>query len=303
MAVDARQERAVTLPDVLKAAAGYLAEYPAKLTAIAAEETYLQYDVSGGDIRSTQRLTGDVVMAGLADGIETFRDVVAVDDAPFRARDDRLVALLREITPESLEQARAWTRGSIERYISPNLHALDQPTAALQFLRQEHQDRSAFRIERVRKMDGAQVAIVRFTERATPRLVRTPAGGPAEGRAWIDVASGAVRQTEIGITDDVFVMRASVKFAREPALGLWLPAEMIQQFDASGHWSGSPSGRPGSAAGFAVRQALEGRARYAKYRRIVSGQAPAATAARRTATRGGSPRPRAPRSSPRSATP
>lgn len=268
-AIDA--QKAPALPEVLQAAATYLAEYPVKPSAIAAEELYLQYDVSGGDIRSAQRLSGDVVIAGLADGIETFRDVAAVDDAPFRARDERLVTLLREVTPESVEQARAWTRDSIERYISPNLHALDQPTVALQFVRKEHQDRSTFKIESVKKMDGAQVAIVRFTERATPRLVRTPAGGAAEGRLWIDAASGVVRQTEIGITDDAFVIRASVKFARDPALGLWLPSEMIQQFDASGHWSGSPAGRPGSAAGFAVRQALEGRARYSKFRRVAGG--------------------------------
>jgi hypothetical protein len=269
VAIDAQKGRG--LPEVLQAAANYLAEYPARQSAIAAEELYLQYDVSGGDVRSAQRLTGDVVIAGLADGIETFRDVAAVDDAPFRARDGRLVTRLGEITPESVEQARAWTRDSIERYISPNLHALDQPTVALQFLRREHQGRSTFRIESVKKMDGGQVAIVRFTERATPRLVQTPAGGAAEGRVWIDAASGVVRQTEIGITDAAFVIRATVKFARDPAVGLWLPGEMIQQFDASGHWSGSPAGRPGSAAGFAVRQALEGRASYSKFRRIAAG--------------------------------
>ena len=262
-------QEAPPLHDVLRAAGAYVAQYTEKLTSgIAAEETSLQFDVSSGQVRGTVRVTSDIVFAGLADGIEGFRDVVAIDNAPLRPRDDRLPSLLRQMVPAALEQARAWSAESVERYISPNLHALDQPLLALEFLREEHQERSAFKIDSVKTSDGVQVAVLRFSERGRPRLVPTAGDAAAGGRAWIDVATGIVRQTEIGITDDQLSVRASVKYALDPGLGLWVPVEMFQQFDASGTGSGGLGGRTGSGGGYAARQSLEGRAKYAKFRRL-----------------------------------
>jgi hypothetical protein len=78
-------------------------------------------------------------------------------------------------------------------------------------------------------MNGAQVAVLKFTEKDMPRVVPTPEDTPAAGRFWIDAASGAVRQTELTLTSRSFTFRATVKYAsdacrparRTPTTGTW----------------------------------------------------------------------------------
>lgn len=80
------------------------------------------------------------------------------------------------------------------------------------------------------------------------------------------MASGTVRQTEIGITSQGVSVRATVKYAHEPALGLWLPSEMSQRIDLSGPGSGFSN--MGGGQGYNVRQSLEARATYSKFRHV-----------------------------------
>ena len=100
-----------------------------------------------------------------------------------------------------------------------------------------------------------------------PRLFPTPGDGPAIGRFWVDVASGTVRQTELGITTKAFGLRATVKYAPEPKLGLWLPVEMTQQNEISGPGSGGISNM-GGGSGYGARQVLEGQSTYSKFRQV-----------------------------------
>jgi hypothetical protein len=271
IAVEAQKPPA--LPEVLSLAGDYLAQYSGKLSAIAAEEHYLQYDVSSGEMREPKRLSADIVLTGLADGIEGFRDVFAVDTVPLRPRDDRLALLFASVTPSAVEQARTFTRASVERYLNANLHGLDQPALALEFVRKEHQARSTFKIESVKATDGARVAVVRVTERQTPRLVPSAEGAPATGRIWVDVASGTVRQTELSLTSKSFSVRATVTYGLQPELGMWLPVQMIQHFSASGPGS-NPINHMGANGGYNARQSFEGHATYSRYRRL-TGSGPA----------------------------
>ncbi|HET7696849.1 MAG TPA: hypothetical protein VFK57_14140 [Vicinamibacterales bacterium] len=149
-------QRTPALPDVLGAAGGYLAEYAVSLWVIAAEENYVQYDVSSGEVRAPRRFSADVVLVGLADGIEDFRDVFAIDGTPLVPARRQARGALYDRDPSAVEQARTLARDSIQRYLSPNLHGLDQPTLALAFLAKEHQRRSTFTIESVRTADGAR---------------------------------------------------------------------------------------------------------------------------------------------------
>lgn len=254
-------------PDVLQAAADYLVQYSQKLSVVTAEEEYTQYETSSGQMGTPVRLSADVVLVGLGNGgTATFRDVFAIDSKPVRPRDGRLPALFRTPSPPSMQQARDWSEESVRRYVNPNLHILDEPTAALEFLRKENQERSTFKIESVKTMSGAQVAILRFTEQRTPRLMPMPGDAAATGRFWVDVASGTVRQTELGFSSKTFNIRSTVKYAAEPTLGLWLPTEMSQVFDASGQGAGG-SNNMGSGGGYNAHQAFEARASYDHFRR------------------------------------
>ena len=166
-----------------------------------------------------------------------------------------------------MQEATTLTDDSVRQYLSPNLHALDQPLIALAFLRKENQDRSTFKLENVKSMNGAQVASVKFTEKGTERLVPSAEGGAAVGRFLIDVATGAVRQTELGLIGKAANVRVTVKYAADQATGLWLPSEMFQQFDISSGGSGESSNM-GSGGGYGAHQALEGRATYTKFRQV-----------------------------------
>jgi hypothetical protein len=166
----------------------------------------------------------------------------------------------------SFQEARQLTDDSVKHYLSPNLHALDQPVIVLEFLRKANQDRSTFSVESVKTVDGVRVAVVKFTERQTPRLVPVTGGGAAFGRFWIDVTTGTVRQTEIGITSKGVSVRATVKYAAEPGLDVWLPTEMLQQIETSG--PGSGFSKMGGGPGYDVRLAHEARASYSKFRRL-----------------------------------
>jgi hypothetical protein len=261
-------QKAPAVPDVLRAAADYLVQYSQRLSAIAAEEDYTQYDVSSGQMSVPRRLSADVVMIGLGDGgVVGFRDVFAIDSNPVRPREDRLLTLFRTPPSSPLQQARQLSDDSVRYYLNRNISALDQPTIALAFLRRENQERCTFKLESVKTMSGAQVAILKFTERSTPRIVPTPGDGPAVGRFWIDVASGTIRQTELGITTKTFNVLATVKYATEPKLELWLPVEMSQHNEVTGPGSGAP-GNMGAGGDYSTHQAVEARANYAKFRQV-----------------------------------
>jgi hypothetical protein len=262
----ARQAPAV--PDLLKAAGDYLTHYSQQLGAVAAEEDYMQYETSSGQMSVPKRVITDYVWIGRGDGgLYGFRDVTAIDRAPVRAHDDRLLALFKEPRPASLDSARELTKDSIRHYMDVNFHALDEPTIALEYLVPDNQARSAFKLEDVKKMNGTPVAVLKFTEQKTPRLVPTPEDSPAVGRAWIEVDSGVVRQTQLGLGGKLSNVQVTVKYARDKGLGLWLPVDMFQQSTISGAGS-SVASNMGRDGGYNARKSLEGRATYSKFRQI-----------------------------------
>lgn len=263
-------QTAPALPTLLQTSADYLVQYSQRLSAIAAQEHYVQYDTSADQVRTPRRLSADIVLVGLEDGvIAGFRDVNAIDNAPVHPRDDRLPNLFAVTPWSSFEQARQLTDDSVKTYLSPNLHALDQPTLVLEFLRRANHARSTFSLESVKTMDGVPVAVLKFSERTTPRLIPVTGGGAAIGRFWIDVKTGTVRQSEVGITSKGVSVRATVKYALEPALELWLPVEMSQRIDTTGTGNSNFS-KMGGGPGYVVRLSHEARATYSNFRRLPS---------------------------------
>jgi len=260
------------LPDVLKSASDYLVQYSDKISGVAAEEEYLQYDTTSGQMNTPKRVSSDVVLYGSGSGtVAVFRDAFAIDTVAIRQRDDRLPALFKNPTAENGQRAQQFSDDSVRAYLNPNLHVLDQPTTALEFLRKENQERSTFKIESVKSMNGAQVAVLKFNERSTPRLIPSNENSAAVGRFWVDVGTGAVRQTELGVTGKGTSIRVTVKYEPQPTLALWLPVEMYQQFELS-QQSANGMNNMGTGGNYTGRQTLEGRATYSKYR-MVAGNA------------------------------
>ena len=152
-------------------------------------------------------------------------------------------------------------------YVSPNLRLLDQPTAALDLVRTENQGRLMFTLDSVKKSGGAEIAILKFVERDTPRVLQSPDDVPATGRIWIDATTGTIRQTDLTFTGKSAILHVMVTYAADKKLGLWLPVEMYQQVDVFAGTAGVMSGMGTGAYG--RRQALEGRAYYSKFRQTM----------------------------------
>jgi hypothetical protein len=212
-----------------------------------------------------KRVISDVVWVGYGGVVEGFRDVTAIDKAATRAKDDRLLKLFTAPSDNSLPQARQLTEDAVRQYLDANLHLLDQPMLALQFLRGAMQERSTFKLEGVKSSNGAQIASVKFTEKGSDRLVPSFENAAAIGRFLIDTASGTVRQAELGFGGRSSNVHGTVKFALDAATGLWLPSEASQQAAASGG-SSSAGSNMGAGGGYSGHQAAEGRATYTKYR-------------------------------------
>jgi hypothetical protein len=256
-----------SVADLLKLAADYLSQYAQRLGAVAADEDYVQYETSAGKTNTPRRLSAHVVWLGVGDGLEDFRDVVAIDAKSLRPADERLLGLFRTPTGASLDAAREMTSDGVRHYIERNLRVLDAPSLALEFLRAANQPRSTFTLEGVKTLNGAQIAVLKFVETATPRVIPTPEDAPAIGRFWVDAASGTVRQTELGFTARAFNFHTTVKYASDAATTLWLPVVMTLDCRVSGPGS-SPINYMGANGGYSAHQELSGRATYGHYRQV-----------------------------------
>jgi hypothetical protein len=263
----AAAQKAPSSTDLLKVGADYVAHLAEELGALGADEEYTQYDMSSGRMGTPRRVNCSVVWLGLNGGvIDNFRDAVAIDRAPIRPKYYRLMALFQTPTASSRSEARRLSENAVQQYLDTDLHALDEPMQALDFLRAANQDRSTFKVEGMKKLNGEQVAVLGFKEKPGAPLVPSPAKTPATGRFWIDPATGTVRQTELALTADNYIVRVTVTYGLNPATSLWLPREMYQQAEISGPGATDSSGR--GAAGYGGRVSFEGRATYTNFRRV-----------------------------------
>jgi hypothetical protein len=162
------------------------------------------------------------------------------------------------------------TEAAVKAYFSPNLHLLDRPLLALDLIRAANQDNSTFKVEGMKKMDGADVAVLKFNEKGTGHLMNEAS---AVGRIWLEPGSGAIHQTELGFVSKAANITSTVKFARDATLDLFVPSELFEQVQASS--GGAGTNNMGSASGsgdLGGRQAMEGRAQYSGYRRLGGGK-------------------------------
>ena len=256
------------IADVLKTAAAYLSEYSQKI-AVTAEEDYVQRETTT-NANAPRRITSDVVLVGVGNGIVVgHRDVFAVDSSKVRERDERLVKLFRGPNPSAAhDAARALEDEVAHYYLSPNLRTLDRPGLALEFLREANQSKSEFAIENVRKAGDAQIAIVKFAEQPTSHILPAPEKSKTSGKFWIDVATGAVTQTELTVDlREYFRFHIVTKFMKDPAVDAWVPAEVLQDVDVRTPANGGLSNM-GAGGNMGARRMFEGRIKYSKYRRI-----------------------------------
>lgn len=264
-------QKAPALPDLLKLAADSVAQYARQLGTVAADEEFTQYETSSGRMSTPKRLNSVVVLYPQADGaIVDFRDLVGIDTVPVRPKDDRLAALFKSPSDASLATAQEMTEAAVRAYFSPNLHLLDRPLLALDLIREANQQNSTFKVDGMKKMDGAEVAVLKFSEKGTGHLMNEAS---AIGRIWLEPGSGAIHQTELGFISKAANITSTVKFTKDAALGLFVPTELFEQVQASSAGAGTNSMGTASGSGdLNGRQSMEARAQYSGYRRLSDGK-------------------------------
>ena len=216
------------LDSLLRAAGRYLEQYERDVTAVIAQEDYVQRVLAEARVR---RLRSDLLILSeeLVGWVE-LRDTFEVDGERVRDRDERIAQLFMKPHPNAWQQARRIVDEGARFNLSPRRFAfnrtLNVPMTALRFLRQPNQNRSAFRVDRV---EPSRV-VLRFKEEATPRLIGSEDGAPASGSFSIDPDSGRILRTEFVLATRRITARFTVEYAEQPALKLWLPASMVESY-------------------------------------------------------------------------
>jgi len=266
-----------SLRDVLSRAALYVERFHKEVSGIVAEETYVQRIVAASANNRFFRqpavreihLRSDFLLVRPADGgggYVEFRDVFAVDGKPVRDREERLTRLFLDGSASAQGQMRQIIQESSRYNLGRVVRTINTPTLPLQFLEAVNQSR--FRFQRgaqeepslvsARSSDATpsfraatEVWVLDFEETAPLTVVRTPDGAnlPSRGRFWIDPIDGAVRMSELIVVDPNVRATIDVSFRLEPIVGLWVPSEMHERYQAT-------------------RDVIEGRATYSRFRRF-----------------------------------
>ena len=234
------------LAELLRRVGEYVAEYERSFSDLVAEETYAQraagwkYDETlKGVVRACtvcKRTTrADLVFVRLAGEIPwaSYRDVFEVDGRKVREHDQRLVKLLSNRSADAQEQARKLLEASAAYNIGPVKRTVNLPTLPLLFLLPRNQERFEFRLGGRRMIGTTEAVELVFRETSRPTLVKGPWNADllAQGRFWVNAARAAVVRSEVEFDFGAEAeARVTTDYRPEPALAMWVPAEMRERF-------------------------------------------------------------------------
>jgi VWFA-related protein len=229
---------------LLASVAEYLAAYERNLSAIVAEEKYVQeahYPPSAGSSlrRVRVELQSDFLMVQPPGGGAwiPFRDVFAVDGNAVRDREDRLKNLFLEKPATAMSEAQRITDEGARYNVGPVTRNVNVPTFPLAFLKASNQRRFAITKHGEESIDGLRIWRVDYVERASPTFIQTGIGGqdvPVTGSFWIDPVNGRIVKTSIKSAGGTVAMEATVVYRPNDTLGVWVPAGMKEKYDAGG---------------------------------------------------------------------
>jgi hypothetical protein len=209
-----------TLAAVLGRAGAYVAEFHRQLSGIVAEERYVQHFYpltigQSGPGPAHRELKSDLLLlkpAG-ADAWMAFRDVFDVDGAPVRDRRERLAQLFLERSPSTDAQMRKILDESARYNIGDIRRNVNTPVYPLLFLDAANQFRFKFKQTKERRprtepANGPQagafrvsteVWVIAYEEKEAGTMIKTDGHKdlPAEGRFWIEPATGRVLMSEL----------------------------------------------------------------------------------------------------------
>jgi len=223
---------------VLRRAGEYVVAYHESLTAVVADELYVQtltLRQSGETVERTIRSEFAIVGSERDEGWFAIRDVVEVDGNRVEERSG--IEALLKVPRTRLRAAAFAAAGEQTKYnLGQVYRTINVPTLPLTFLLPENQKRFRFDRSRPETTSGSSVSAIGYEERDRPTIIRTPGGRSivSRGTVWIDPSSGQVRKTELvtneprGLTTVIAVV-----YEHEARLNLLVPARMTESYETA----------------------------------------------------------------------
>jgi VWFA-related protein len=255
-APDRRAELQVALARLFAYADGYERQY----SMLVAEEDYRQSAPKGAS-----RMRSDLLLVrpGAAEEWVSFRDVFEVDGRPVRDRDERLRRLFLDGTPESMARLAAIREESARYNIGAVERTINVPLLPLTFLRSANRERFEYELAGTAEAAGNPAWRIRYVERSHPTIVGDLQGEdiPVSGHFLVDTITGAIVESRLEARRGESRAEIVVKYRSDPALGLWVPAEMKETYS-------TPDTVNYGRSGYVSRSTVEGRATYSNFRRF-----------------------------------
>lgn len=231
----------LSLKDVMRRVGAYVDDYGDRASIVVCTERYEQHAQASVAREQTRTLISDfaLVHADAIHGWLGFRDVLEVDDHPVADREDRLARVLMAAQGR-FDEARRLSDESARFNLGNVQRNFNTPTSALFFLLSENHDRFKFAARRVLDDGTWEIA---FKETGKPTVIRTPEGDSVDssGTVWAHPDDGVVVRTVLEV--DARMRRIDppqrgrghidVTYRLVDALGMWLPATMDEQFEAT----------------------------------------------------------------------
>jgi hypothetical protein len=208
-------------PEVQRRAASYVGTVVASLSNIVAREEFV---LTGPD----RRVTSDFLLVrypGSVRDLLTFRDVAALNGTALSDRQERLSDLFLQPMSTIRDRVRQISIAA-EQHVPPILN----PIYVLAFLQGDFQSRFELTVSDAGTEWPREVKEVAFVETARPTLLRAGPFGdqdvPASGRAWIEVATGRILQTELQVRIERSPTTVVTKFRLDDRLQIMVPEQM-----------------------------------------------------------------------------
>ena len=260
--VSAQKPAAPTLADLQKAGGDYLATYEGKVSGMMLEEQFMLIEVLANQMSTPRRITSDVVLLKINDGLMGLRDVFALDSKAVRERQPRIIDALKDPATMNWPRAQGYTRENAQLFLSSAVLWFSDPVLALKFVAAANQPRLTYKLEGNKKINDVQTYGLGFKEKddaGAKHLLDVPGNPLSSGRFWIDPATGAIHRTELWIESETDTARIQVDYAPDKALGALIPKEANSTFES--REKGTGIGRLG-AGGAQTRQQFQTSAKY-----------------------------------------
>jgi len=162
-----------------------------------------------------------------------FRAVIEVDGRPVSDRIERLQTIFAGSMEDTLELWQKLSAESARYNIGGVTRTINVPTFALRILREENRDR--FEFERIDddRVEGLDVWVLAYEERATPTLITNRQEDVfAHGRMWVDPVDGRIVRTDVRTYDEFNDLHSEIRVRYQPnvELGIWVPRDMRERY-------------------------------------------------------------------------